>query len=118
MDGVLVATGGGAVLDPANRDLMRHTGLVVYLRTSVGRQLERLDRDRSRPLLQTGNKVNKLIQLANDRNPLYKATADLTFAVKNRNIDNTVDKIRQAICRYRDDPATARRDARNVSSET
>jgi len=101
LDGVLIATGGGAVVSKENRDLLRQSGLVVYLRTSVGQQLERLGRDRTRPLLQTRNRESKLRALAEDRNPLYEETADLIIPVKNRNIDNTVSKIYQTICAYR-----------------
>lgn len=99
--GVLVATGGGAVLAEANRNVMRETGTVVYLRTSVVQQLERLGRDRSRPLLRATNRKEKLTELAETRNPLYEETADLVFPVKNRNIDSTVNQIYRAISTYR-----------------
>ena len=110
MNGVLVATGGGAVLDEANRKLLRNNGLVVYLRTSIEQQLDRLGRDRSRPLLQTGDKESSLVELARQRNPLYEETADLVFPAKNRNIDNTVNQIYQAICSHRDNPTADPRD--------
>lgn len=100
-EGVLVATGGGAVLTEANRNVMRQSGIVVYLRTSVVQQLERLGRDRSRPLLRTTNRKEKLMELAEARNPLYEETADLVFPVKNRNIDSTVAQIYKAISTYR-----------------
>jgi len=118
MEGVLVATGGGAILSPDNRDLMRQSGLVVYLLTSVGQQLERLGRDRTRPLLQTGNMESKLVELANERNPLYQATADLVFPIRNRNIDSTVGQIHRAICRYQGDSQATASDPRNVSSRS
>jgi len=102
LEGVLVATGGGTVVSQSNRDLLRNSGLVIYLRTSVNQQLERLGRDRSRPLLQTKNREFKLTQLAEDRNPLYEELADLVFPVKNRNIDSTVDHIYHSICHYQD----------------
>ena len=98
---VLVATGGGAVVSRKNRDLLRKRGLVVYLQTSVRQQLDRLGRDRTRPLLQTGNRERKLTELARDRNPLYEETADIVVQIKNRNIDNTVNRIHQAISSYR-----------------
>jgi shikimate kinase len=102
LDGVLIATGGGSIVDQANREMLRNSGLVVYLQTSIGQQLGRLGRDRSRPLLQTGNKEFRLLELARHRNPLYEKTADLVFPVKSRNIDNTVNQIYQAICSYHD----------------
>lgn len=73
----LVATGGGIVLDPDNRRLMRASGLVVYLRTSVDQQLRRLSRDRQRPLLQAPDRRQRLEALARERNPVYQAAAHL-----------------------------------------
>jgi shikimate kinase len=98
--GVLVATGGGAILSEENRTLLRRSGIVVYLRASVGQQLERLRRDHSRPLLQTENKESKLAEMAAARNPLYEEVADLVFPVKNRNIEGTVSQIHHAILDY------------------
>jgi len=111
---VLVATGGGAIVNPANRALMRKSGLVVYLRTSVSQQLERLGRDRTRPLLQTRNKEVTLTELASERNPLYEKTADLVVPVRNRNIDNTVNRLYRAILNFRRSPAKAARDSRSA----
>jgi shikimate kinase len=118
LEGVLVATGGGAVISQANRDLMRKSGVVIYLRTSVGQQLERLGRDRTRPLLQTRNKESRLAALARDRNPLYEEIADLVFPAKNRNIDNTVNQLYEAVCEYRSDPANRVRGPHAVNSDT
>ncbi|MCW8871611.1 MAG: shikimate kinase [Xanthomonadales bacterium] len=87
--GVLVATGGGAVLKKENRDLLRRNGLVVYLSTSVAQQLRRLNRDRSRPLLQTSDRKVKLARLAAQRNPLYEELADIEFPSQNRALDVT-----------------------------
>jgi shikimate kinase len=116
LEGVLVATGGGAIVNQANRDLLRNSGIVVYLRTSVDQQLDRLGRDRSRPLLHNADKHCKLLALAQDRNPLYEQTADLIFPVKNRHIDNTVNQIYQAICSYRDRTSTESDDPNNAGA--
>ena len=102
--GVLVATGGGTVLSAANRELLKRTGIVVYLRTSVRQQLERLKRDRSRPLLKAVNKEHKLKELAEQRDPLYEGVADLVFPSKNRNIDAAVNQIEEAIRTFRSGP--------------
>ena len=115
---VLVATGGGAVINPANRNLLRKSGLVIYLRASVSQQLERVGRDRTRPLLQTRNKVSKLTALAEDRNPLYEETADLIFPAKNRNIDNSVNRLFEAVSDYRNNPASRGRSAHAVNSDS
>lgn len=78
LDGIVLATGGGAVLDPANRALLRARGYVVYLQTSVDQQLKRLERDRKRPLLAAPDRRERLDHLAAVRNPLYAEVADLT----------------------------------------
>ena len=58
-DGVVLATGGGAVLRPANRRALRDGGRVVYLHTSVEQQIERTSRDRNRPLLRSADPLVK-----------------------------------------------------------
>ena len=78
-EGQLIATGGGAVLDADNRQHMRARGFVVYLQVDVAGQLERLARDRTRPLLQRDDREDVLRQLAMARAPLYADVADLCF---------------------------------------
>jgi shikimate kinase len=75
----LIATGGGAVLDPATRGLMGRSGFVVHLHASVRQQLARLDRDRVRPLLAAPDRRERLHALARVRDPLYAEVADLRF---------------------------------------
>ncbi|MGY0560915.1 shikimate kinase [Luteimonas sp. A277] len=77
--GRVLATGGGSVLDPRNRGLMRESGYVVYLMVSVAGQLQRLGRDRSRPLLASGDREAVLHRLAGERGSLYREVADLEF---------------------------------------
>ncbi|MFY2763052.1 shikimate kinase [Arenimonas sp. MALMAid1274] len=78
-EGQLVATGGGAVLAGPNRDHLRARGFVVHLQVSVAQQIERLGRDRSRPLLAFGDKRARLESLAVERGPIYRDIADLAF---------------------------------------
>ena len=77
--GQLIATGGGAVLDPDNRRRLRERGFVVWLQASAEVQLQRLARDRTRPLLQRADREEVLRQLAVERAPLYAEVADLAF---------------------------------------
>ena len=77
-EGRVVATGGGAVLAPDTRALLRTRGFVVYLQLGVEAQLQRLARDRSRPLLASGDRETTLRALAEVRDPLYAELADLT----------------------------------------
>ena len=78
-EGQLVATGGGAVLDPGNRRLMQERGFVVYLCAGLESQLKRLARDRTRPLLAVGDKRSRLEAMAIERGPIYRDVADFTF---------------------------------------
>lgn|SRR5690606_7999396 len=75
----VVATGGGAVLDAGTRQLLAGAGFVLHLRVTVEDQLERLARDRSRPLLAGDDREATLRRLAGERGPLYDALADLAF---------------------------------------
>ena len=77
--GQLVSTGGGAVLDPDNRALIACRGFVVHLHVSVAAQLERLARDKGRPLLQRPDREQVLHDLAAVRDPLYHALADISL---------------------------------------
>ena len=81
---IVIATGGGAVLDPGNRALLRERGFVVYLHVGVDGQLARLARDRIRPLLRASagdgeDRETVLRRLADVREPLYAEIADMRF---------------------------------------
>ncbi|ATD68318.1 shikimate kinase [Luteimonas chenhongjianii] len=75
----VIATGGGAVLDPGNRSLLRARGFVVHMHADIDTQLTRLARDRTRPLLAGDNPVEVLRRLAAERAPLYAECAHLRF---------------------------------------
>ncbi|MFP4251791.1 MAG: shikimate kinase AroK [Guyparkeria sp.] len=77
--GMVLATGGGAVLREDNRKLLRESGLVVYLYTSVERQFERTQHDTQRPLLQNGDRRATLQRLMDERDPLYRETAHVVL---------------------------------------
>lgn len=74
---IVLATGGGAVLAEENRRLLRARGFVVYLETTVDEQLQRLARDRKRPLLAAPDRRERLLAMAAARDPLYRQIADL-----------------------------------------
>lgn len=77
LDGVVLATGGGAVLDPRNRDALRGRGFVIYLHGAPRELWRRTRYDKSRPLLQGTDPRLRLEQLYAVRDPLYRETADL-----------------------------------------
>ncbi len=93
----LIATGGGAVLNPDNRACMKSAGLVVYLRTSVDQQLRRLERDRQRPLLQAEDRVERLEKLGRERNPIYESMADVIINSENRSLRRMTRKVCNAV---------------------
>jgi shikimate kinase len=78
LDGVVLGTGGGAVLLEENRRRLAATGTVVYLRARPEDLYERVRHDRNRPLLATGDPLARLRELFAERDPLYRAVADLT----------------------------------------
>jgi len=75
--GIVLATGAGAVLAPANREHLATRGFVVWLQATIEQQLARLRRDRSRPLLEGADRRLRLQAMADEREPLYRAIADL-----------------------------------------
>ncbi len=95
--GVLISTGGGVICNEENRSLLRTHGFVVYLKTSIENQLERLSRDKSRPLLQAENRVQRLLALASVRNSLYETTADLVFSTREQSVHSTAQELYSAI---------------------
>lgn len=93
---IILATGGGAVLNPANRACFKTRGYVILLNVSVDEQLARTRLDKTRPLLQTDNPRAKLERLREERLPIYRALADLEVNSNNRNMKNVIT----IICRY------------------
>ena len=84
LQGVVVATGGGAVMRDANRAALRAGGRVIYLHASVEQQVGRTARDRNRPLLRTANPEATLRGLFETRDPLYREIADLIVETDER----------------------------------
>ena len=83
-DGLVLATGGGAVMRPENRQALHAGGRVVYLHTSVEQQIDRTSRDRNRPLLRTANPAQVLRDLMAVRDPLYREVADIVIETDER----------------------------------
>lgn len=79
LNGIVLATGGGAILSPANREALRRNGVVIYLRGTPEHLYERTRYDRNRPLLQTENPLEKLRELYRQRDPLYREIADVVM---------------------------------------
>lgn len=96
--GIVLATGGGAVLDPDTRRRLRERGLVLYLRANAEEIHRRTRNDRSRPLLQTADPRARIDEMLAQREPLYEETAHITFQSASANP-------RRLVRRLLDDPA-------------
>ncbi|SES71179.1 3-dehydroquinate synthase [Nitrosomonas marina] len=83
---IVLATGGGAVLSQENRDVLRQSGIVVYLRASINDLYRRTRHDKNRPLLQTSNLRDKLTQLYQQRDRFYQQTAHIIIDTARQNI--------------------------------
>ncbi|WP_459746793.1 shikimate kinase AroK [Pseudomonas sp. 3A(2025)] len=83
-DGLVLATGGGAVMRGENRKALHDGGRVVYLHASVEQQVSRTARDRNRPLLRTANPAKVLADLLSLRDPLYREIADVIIETDER----------------------------------
>lgn len=92
-DGIVLATGGGAVLEEDNRARLRTRGFAIYLNAPIELLLERTARDKQRPLLQTDDPKAKLIALAEEREPLYQQVADMVVKTDRRTARHVVKEI-------------------------
>ena len=93
MESIVLATGGGAVLDPDNRRVLSSRGFVIYLHCTPEQQYDRTFRDRSRPLLHTDDPLKKLTELMEERESLYRMTADLVIVSDRRNAQTVAREI-------------------------
>jgi shikimate kinase len=98
---IVLATGGGAVLSETNRDRLKTTGTVVYLRASVRDLLNRTRHDKNRPLLQAGDPRARLSELYEIRDPLYREVAHLTIDTGNQSLASLVNRLCQLLLEAR-----------------
>ncbi len=96
-EGVVLATGGGAIADPESRSRLGARGFVVYLHTSVKQQLERTQRRNKRPLLKNGDKEKVLRELMEQRDPLYREISDLIIETDGRRVQTVAREIHDAL---------------------
>jgi shikimate kinase len=91
--GLVLATGGGAVLRPENRQALAGRGFVVYLKSPVHALVQRTRFDRNRPLLQTDNPAEVLERIVKEREPLYQEVADLVIETEFYSVHRVVKQI-------------------------
>lgn len=97
--GLVLATGGGAILSAENRSALACRGFVVYLQASIAQQLERTERTDNRPLLQGVDRRATLEELLRLRDPLYREIADLVVLTDGRNARTLAREIEEHFAR-------------------
>jgi shikimate kinase len=97
MEPIVMATGGGAILNEANRRLLHEHGTVIYLETSLGQQLQRVGSGRGRPLLKDGDLSDRLRKLREVRDPLYLQLADHIVSTDHRRVQKVAESILQIL---------------------
>ncbi len=92
-DGIVLATGGGAILNAKSRQYLHERGTVVYLRAAINSILQRTRYDKNRPLLRTPDPRKKLEELAEQREPLYQEIAHLVIDTGRPNVQFLMQSI-------------------------
>ena len=95
--GIILATGGGAVLRKENRDTLMQNGTVVYLNAKVEDLWQRTQHDKNRPLLQTSDPKAKLAELFMQRDPLYREIADIIITSGQQNVQHAAREVERRI---------------------
>lgn len=99
-DNIVIATGGGVVLDAGNRTLLARRGIVVYLDVPPRVLHERTRHDRNRPLLQVENPLARIEALHAERDPLYREIADIIINGDRGNLASMVAQVEKALDSY------------------
>ena len=95
--GIVLATGGGAITTEENRILLRKSGFVIYLKTTIETQLARTQKTQNRPLLENVDVADKLSGLMEERGTLYEQEADLVVMSGDRVVSKVVEEILQTV---------------------
>lgn len=103
--GLVMATGGGVVLNPDNREALKLGGFVVYLCAPAELLYSRTRHDRNRPLLQVANPLGRLRELLVQRDPLYREVSDMVVDVASHSASATVQLLQRTVARPSDLPS-------------
>lgn len=93
LSGIVLATGGGCVETPEVREFLRQRGVVVYLHVSLEIQIDRLKRDKKRPLLQGDDPQEVIIRMIHERESFYEKIADMTVMTDQRSVKDVSEDI-------------------------
>lgn len=92
--GIVLATGGGSILSKESRNRLSARGIVVYLQTTIDKQLARTQRDKRRPLIAEADNPREVLEnLADSRNALYEEIADVVVRTDDQSAKYVVDQI-------------------------
>ncbi|ASJ71130.1 shikimate kinase [Granulosicoccus antarcticus] len=100
LPGLVLATGGGAVLREENRQHLMSRGYVILLQVDIKEQLRRVGFDANRPLLQTADPEARLRSLMEEREPIYKSVADAEISTDSRRMYHVVSRILRHLKKY------------------
>lgn len=100
---VVLATGGGAILDPDNREHLRKRGFVIYLKASFEALSARTSRNQNRPLLADRDRDTRLRELIRERAPYYEALAQITVTTDRGHIRALAQQIVRELERNNDE---------------
>ena len=95
MSNIVLATGGGAVTTVENRGYLTSRGIVFYLRATIAEQVQRTLKDKRRPLLQTENRQQRIIDLDSVRHKLYTEVADFIVDTDGRSVKEVANEVMQ-----------------------
>jgi len=92
--GIVLATGGGSVLSKENRNRLSARGIVVYLKTTIDKQVARTERDKRRPLIAEADNPREVLEnLAESRDPLYEEIADVVIQTDEQSAKHVATQI-------------------------
>ena len=97
LENVVLATGGGAILDPQTRVGLKEHGCVIYLHARPAELAKRLGQDKSRPLLQGADPLKRLQDLYAIRDPLYREVADLVIDTGRQSVSTLLGQLLQRL---------------------
>lgn len=104
LSNIVLSTGGGCVETPEVREILKQRGVVIYMEVSLNTQLNRLKKDKRRPLLQGDNPQQVLINLWENREPFYEEIADFVVVTDHRSVKDVCDEILGKMARGSDGP--------------
>lgn len=98
--GNIIATGGGIIKNEDNMHMLKETGIIVYLRATPEHIFRNIANDDTRPLLQGGDKLEKIRVLMEERRELYEKYADVTVSVSSGNVNQITERISRELKRH------------------